>query len=88
MMISPEIFIAKYADRSYSELISIRDELINRIYRFEKQKVKTLNEIIIHRSPEVIYQCNLLYLAKLCALISENIRGIHKETSPRSYYLA
>jgi hypothetical protein len=70
MMLSPEVFIVEYIDKSYSELISVRDELIVEIRNFEEHK----NDIqggIICPSPKVVYQCNLEYLAKLCELISE-----------------
>ena len=70
MMISPECFISRYINNSYAELLSVRDELIDEICGFEKHKDE-VKEIIIHPSPEVVYQCNLLYMAKLCELISE-----------------
>lgn len=70
MMISPEGFIQKHIDKPYEELLCVRDELIAEIRDFEKCKVKS-TEIIMSPSPEVIYQCNLEYLGRLCELISE-----------------
>ena len=69
MMISPEGFIQEYIDKPYAELLCIRDDLIANIRDFEKCKISP-TEIMISPSPEVIYQCNLEYLAKLCELIS------------------
>ena len=71
MMISPEGFIEEYRDKSYIELIQVRDELIEEIKTFEAGKDGTDEGWIISSSPEVRYQCNLQYLGKLCELISE-----------------
>ena len=70
MMVSPEGFIIKYIDKSYSELLPLRDELIREIHYFEKYESDQLEEIVCP-SPEVVYQCNLEYLAKLCELIAQ-----------------
>lgn len=70
MMISPKGFIQDYIDKPYAELLCVRDELISEIRDFEKRKPNP-TEIIMSPSPEVIYQCNLEYLGKLCELISE-----------------
>lgn len=70
MMISPESFIRKHIDKTYSELLCVRDELMAEIRDFEKGKFIS-TDIIISPSPEVRYQCNLEYLGKLCQLISE-----------------
>ncbi|MDP3385786.1 MAG: hypothetical protein Q8S24_01025 [Eubacteriales bacterium] len=70
MMISPEGFIQECIDMTYSELICVRDELIEEIRNFEKCKVNP-SEIMINPSPEVTYQCNLDYLGSLCELISK-----------------
>ncbi len=70
MMISPEGFILEYLDRSYAELLKVRDKLIVEIRDFEKHKDEP-GEIIMTPSPEVVYQCNLKYLSKICELISQ-----------------
>lgn len=77
MMISPETFIEEYKDKSYIELIKVRDELLEEIRRFENKGQDSMG-FMISPSPEVRYQCNLLYLGKLCELISEkyNIENI------------
>ncbi|MBE6027509.1 MAG: hypothetical protein E7227_02750 [Clostridiales bacterium] len=78
MMISPEGFIEEYKNKSYIELVKVRDELLKEIRGFEKDKGQDGMGIMISPSPEVRYQCNLLYLGKLCELISEkyNIENI------------
>ena len=70
MMISPDCFIEQYSNKSYAELLTVRDKLFNDIRAFEKHDYET-EEILTHPSPEVVYQCNLEYLGKLCELISK-----------------
>jgi len=70
MMISPQSFVESYKNKSYKELLPVRDKLMKEIRAFER---RTYNPelVMISPSPEVIYQCNLLYLGELCALIAE-----------------
>ncbi len=70
MMISPEAFMQVHINKTYAELLCVRDKLINEIRGFEKFKVNS-TEIIMSPSPEVVYQCNLECLGKLCELIAE-----------------
>ena len=70
MMISPDGFIAKHEYKSYAELLLVRDRLIKDIQYFEKHRDEE-SEIQMRPSPEVIYQCKLLYLSKLSELIME-----------------
>lgn len=70
MMISPEGFISEYEDKAYRELLSVRDKLIRKLRSFEKNK-NDPGEVYIDPAPEVIYQCDLEYLAMLCKLIAE-----------------
>lgn len=68
MMISPNGFIESYKNKSYKELLPVRDELMKDIQAFENHSYDPkLN--MIHPSPEVVYQCNLKYLGELCKLI-------------------
>ena len=69
MMISPETFIENLKDKSYSELLYERENLLKKIYSFENGQNKS-KEIFISPSPEVRYQVNLQYLGKLCELIA------------------
>lgn len=71
MMISPGGFIEEYRDKKYKELLPVRDELIESIRAFEADTDRSGEGWMMHPSPEVIYQCNLEYLGKLCELISE-----------------
>ena len=72
-MISPSYFIDQYKDYKYEDLLPVRDELIEDIKAFEKRD-DSGERIIINPSPEVIYQCNLDYLAELSKLIAEKYR--------------
>ena len=70
MMMSPESFVFSHRKDSYEELLKVRDELIDDIRTFEKKQISP--EVWMTKpSPEVIYQCNLEYLGKLCEYISE-----------------
>jgi len=88
MMISPEGFIQEYLDRSYIELLKVRDKLIVEIRYFEKHKSEP-DELIIDPSPEVVYQCNLNYLSKICELISQkyNQEFVWGEVEDDEHYL-
>ena len=70
MMVSPESFIKEYENMSYSELLPVRDELIEAVRAFEEHAYDPEEELV-HPSPEVRYQCNLEYLGRLCGLIAE-----------------
>ena len=70
MMIKPEDFIEGYKNKSYKSLLSVRDELLAEIRAFEN---KTNYSVIgmSDPSPELVYHYHLMYLGKLCELISE-----------------
>ena len=70
MMISPEMFAAEHEDMKYKDLLPVRDRLIKDIREFEtKTYDPEMNDICPAR--EVVYQMHLMYLGKLCELISE-----------------
>ncbi|MGI6256627.1 MAG: hypothetical protein ACOYJU_00950 [Anaerovoracaceae bacterium] len=71
MMISPDSFKELNKDKTYSELLEVRNELLAEIKSFEEDDRKSDELIEISPSPEVVYQCNLLYLAKVAELLSE-----------------
>ena len=71
MMISPDMYKETISDMTYEELIKERDSLIKRIKKFEQCNNSDEDVLIKNPSPEVVYQCELLYLAKVCELISE-----------------
>ena len=70
MMISPDWFIEEHKEKSYAELLPVRDELIKGIKDFESRSYDP-EDNMMNPSPEVIYQCNLQYLSKLCDLIAD-----------------
>ena len=70
MMISPEGFFEEYRNKTYTELLTVRDELFDQIRTFEKHTYDP-KLAHLHASPEVVYQCNLEYLGQLCKLIAE-----------------
>ena len=69
MMISPDSYIDELKDKTYKELIKEKNKLLKEISDFENNKIAD-EEYNINPSPDVIYQCNLLYLSKLCELIA------------------
>jgi hypothetical protein len=73
MMISANGYIQSKINKSYEELLEEREKLLKRITDFENS-CGDKSDVIISPSPSVMYQCNLLYLAKLCELIAEKYR--------------
>ena len=69
MMISPEAYIDELKNKTYKELIKEKNKLLKEISDFENNKIAD-EEYNINPSPDVIYQCNLLYLSRLCELIA------------------
>ena len=70
MMISPYSYIEEQKNKNYKQLIKERDKLLKEIYEFENNQSNAEEEIMCP-SPEVVYQCNLMYLGELCDLIAE-----------------
>ena len=73
MMISPEEFITEYRNKTYKELLVLRDELLEDIRAFENHTYDHEMKMI-DPAPEVVYQCNLEYLGKLCELLSQKYK--------------
>ena len=70
MMISPDMFVELHKDKKYKDLLPVRDELIADIREFENMTYAPEMDNICP-APEVLYQVRLLYLGRLCKLISE-----------------
>ncbi len=71
MMASPDSFIEfGCRDKSYKELIKIRDQLMRSVRRFENGRISEKEKMRIP-SPDTVYQMNLEYLSSLCKLIAE-----------------
>ena len=64
MMISPVSYIKEQKNKSYKDLLKEKNTLLKEISDFENDKISE-EEYNINPSPDVIYQCNLLYLSKL-----------------------
>jgi len=74
MMISPEYYISRFVDSNYQELMEERDRLIEDIKKYEEHEKagdQLVEDLIVDPSPEVVYQCNLEYLAQLSLLMYE-----------------
>lgn len=71
-MISPEVFIKTYKNKSYEQLLAIRQSLIDDIRAFEATKSGSISDnAMIWPGDKVVYQFDLKYLAKICELIAE-----------------
>lgn len=70
MMMSPEMYIELIKDKKYAELLPVRDELLQAIREFESEPFDPA-QATMHPSPDVIYQVQLQYLARLCELICD-----------------
>ena len=78
MMISPERYIEMIEDKSFGSLIKVRNRLIAEIRKFEKSMPNQKdNGWQMSPSPDVVYQCKLMYLAKLCELISMTYNRVY-----------
>lgn len=85
MMISPEGYMEELREKSYRDLLSIREELLDEIRAFESRSYDPELDMI-KPSPEVIYQMNLEYLGKLCELISEKYNKEYVQGEPEDYF--
>ena len=73
-MISPEVFTEQHANKTYEELIEVRNDLINNIKRFEAMPQNEEPDFIICPGPDVVYQMNHEYLSKICLLIIQKFQ--------------
>lgn len=78
MMISPEVYIDGIKHKSFDELLKERESLLEKIREFEDAIGQPKNDKwLISPDPEVVYQCNLMYLAKLCELIQKTYNRVY-----------
>lgn len=70
MMMSPEAYKEGLAGMGVGELAALRDELVESVKAFEGGSPEE-GEIIEGPDPEVVYQVELLYLARVCEALSE-----------------
>lgn len=86
MMISPELFQEEHEQDTYGDLLKVRERLLTEIYVFENaaSKSKTESQIFVDPSPDVVYRCNLGYLAKTAELLAKKYREmINQPDDPR-----
>lgn len=67
MMMSPEMYIEEFKNKSYSELLVERNNLIKDITDYEEGNKK---DDFFKPSGKTMYKMHLQYLAELCKLIS------------------
>jgi hypothetical protein len=73
-MVAPETMIQECLNKSYKELLVVRDKYFREIKYFEKNEEELMKEDIISPSPDVHYQWNLDFLGKLFPLIEEKFK--------------
>ncbi len=78
MMISPNSFYENHKDDSYEELLKVRDEIIEEIWKYEHNKVSK-EEYGICPSPQTVYWCNLEYLVEACKLVESAYSALQEE---------
>ena len=71
MRISPEVFIEGQKDKTYEELLAVRDELIRVIRTFEAEGDHDPEDVLTGPIPDGNYYCNMNYLGELCKLIAD-----------------
>ena len=71
MRITPEAFIEEQKEKSYEELLSVRDELIGVIRKFEADDEQDPEDVLVNPLVDGNYYCNLKLLGGLCNLIAE-----------------
>ena len=82
MLLPPEDILDENKDKSYKELLNVRDELIKEIRRFEKQEnakngKPSQDELVSSPSEDAVYEYDLESLGLLCKLISEKHNEEH-----------
>ena len=71
MKITPEQFNENNKDKSYEELLSVRDELIGAIRNYEADAESDPEDVVVDPLPNENYYCKLKLLGSLCNLIAE-----------------
>lgn len=71
MMVSLSTYRESIKNKTYKELIQEREKLLKEIKSFESNTNVTNDLECMDPSPEVFYQCNLMYLSELCNLLAD-----------------
>ena len=86
MLMPPDYILEKYKNKTYEELLRVRDRCIRKVRKFEKEgpvyKEYKAGDLVLvdlasSPSPEMEYENGLEFLGLLCKLIAEK----HNETS-------
>ena len=83
MLESAEWLIEDCKDKSYRELLFIREELLEKIYAFENKTYDPKYDMF-KPSPQVTYERDLEYLGMLCNLISEK-HNLYQQSHDANY---
>lgn len=73
MLLKPEEYEKQHEDLSYSQLLKLRDELIEEIRAYENHSDLNTYDYDIEVSPDEVYQVNLLYLSEICRLMARKV---------------
>ncbi len=72
-MLNVEMYAKQHEDMSYSQLLKLRDELIEEIRAYENHTDLNTYDYDIEVSPDEIYQMNLQYLGEVCRLMARKV---------------
>ena len=71
MKITPEAFVESNKDKSYEELLAVRDQLISVVQNFEADTEHDPEDVLVNPLVDGNYYCNPKLLGGLCNLIAE-----------------
>ena len=71
MKITPEAFVESNKNKSYEELLAVRDQLIRVVQNFETDTERDPEDVLVNPLVDGNYYCNLKLLGGLCNLIAE-----------------
>ena len=71
MKITPEAFIEEQKNKSYEDLIIVRDGLIRKVQEFELNHEKDPEDVVDFPLENDFYYCSLKQLGELCNLIAD-----------------
>ena len=87
-MLSPETYLSEYENASYSELLKLKNELVQKIAEFESDFDMKDSGWAWKPSPDVHYQWNLEVLGKVASMLQEAFNEEYEwgEKSISDYY--
>ena len=72
MLMTPKMYVDSLKDKSISEMIRTRDELIDDMREYE-DAIRKGYDVVMTPDPIIIYKNNYMCLIEVCRLIHENI---------------